>query len=345
MNPKKNNIKEIHKNLATFYSTHQKSIKVVFVIFWLCLIGYIIFLGWQSKSELVYLVNNANWSQSLFVFPIYLTTLVLASVIWTLIMQTMDASLAWWRHICIYFVTLMTRRLPGTIWYIGGRVVLYKKLGVSGIKTATGSGIELIISFVANSMLAMFFLPFGLGLSNYWYIPFGIASLFGLLVLEPSILSKIMVRLKRPLPKPIERWRIAIWLFLRMVLVLMGGLMIFQTIRVFLPLTNEVLFLVLGARAVSGAASMLSFFLPSSMAIYDLTMFAFLATTMPPSLATVVIALVKLYTTFFEILFGLIFYIIIRKSSEFHSFNLNLFSRPKEESGIDSEIIQSIKPE
>lgn len=341
MIPKKINVKKIRDNLSSFYASHQKPIKVGFALFWLCLIGYVIYLGWQSRSELVYLVNNADWSQFSLILPIYLTTLVLASTIWTSVMQTMDDSLAWWTHICIYFVTLMTRRIPGTVWYIGGRVVLYKRLGVSGVKTATGSGIELIISFVANCVLAMLFLPFGLGLSNYWYIPFGFVSLLGLLVLEPSILAKIMVRLNRPLSRPIARWQIAIWLFLRMALVLAGGLMIFQTVRVFLPLTNEFIFLVLGARAISGAASMLSFFLPSSMGIYDLTMFAFLATVMPPSLATVVTVLVKLYTTLFEILFGLIFYIIIRRIPEFSSFNLNLFSGDKEESRIDPEKIQS----
>jgi hypothetical protein len=252
-------------------------------------------------------------------------------------MKTMDDSLAWWTHISIYFLTLMTRRIPGTVWYIGGRVVLYKRFGVSGIKTATGSGIELVISFVANCMLAMLFLPFGLGLSTYWIIPFGFVSLMGLLVLEPSILAKIMVGLKRPLPIPIARWQIAIWLFLRMALVLAGGLMIFQTIRVFLPLSTEMLFLVLGARAISGAASMISFFLPSSMGIYDLTMLAFLATVMPPSLATVVTVLVKLYTTIFEILFGLFFYIIIRKTPEFRSLSIDLFSWHKEERRKDPE--------
>jgi len=335
------NGEKFRENLSGFYAAHQKPIKVGFALIWFCLIAYVIYLGWQSRSELVYLVNNADWSQFLLVFLIYMATLVLASTIWTIIMQAMDDSLVWWNHICIYFVTLMARRIPGTVWYIGGRVVLYKRLGVSGVKTATGSGIELIISFVANCVLTMLFLPFGLGLSNYWYIPFGLASLIGLLVLEPSILTKIMVRLRRPLPRPIERWRIAIWLFLRMALVLVGGLMIFETVRVFLPLTNEILFLVLGARAISGAASMLSFFLPSSMGIYDLTMFAFLATVMPPSLATVVTVLVKLYTTIFEIFFGLIFYIIIRKIPEFSSLNLNLFSGDKEESRIDPEEIQS----
>lgn len=320
------NVGKIRENLSGFYAAHQMSIKIGFAFLWLCLLGYVVFLGWRSRYELVYLLNNADWSQLLLVFLIYLATLVLASTIWAIIMQAMDDSLVWWNHICIYFVTLMTRRIPGTVWYIGGRVVLYKQLGVSGVKTATGSGIELIISFVANCCLAMLFLPFGLGLSNYCYIPFGLASLVGFLVLEPSILAKIMVRLKRPPPRPIERWRIAIWLFLRMALVLAGGLMISETVRVFLPLTNEILFLILGARAISGAASMLSFFLPSSLGVYDLTMFAFLATVMPPSLATVVTVLVKLYTTVFEILFGLMFYIIIRKIPEFRSFRLNLFS-------------------
>lgn len=334
---KKFNLEKIRENLSVSYSTHKNSIKVGLALFWLCLIGYVIYLGWQSRIELVYLVNNADWSHFTLVVLLYLATLILASTIWTIIMRTMDGSLVWWTHVCIYLVTFMTRRLPGTVWYIGGRVVLYKQLGVPGIKTATGSGIELMISFVANCMLAMLFLPFGLGLSNYWFIPFGIASLLGLLMLEPSILEKIMIKFKRPLPKPIERWRIVTWLFLRMLLVLVGGLMIFQTIRVFLPLTNETLFLVLGARAISGAASMLSFFLPSSMGIYDLTMIAFLATIMPPSLAAVVTVLVKLYTTFFEILFGLIFFVIIRKSPEFHSINMNLFYRNVPDSGITPE--------
>lgn len=329
---KKINVEKLRVSLSSFYAAHKKAIKVGFALFWLCLMGYVIYLGWQSRDELDYLIDNADWSQFSLIFLIYLTTLVLASTIWTSVMQTMDDSLGWWIHICIYFVTLMTRRIPGTVWYIGGRVVLYKRLGVSGVKTATGSGIELIISFVANCILAMLFLPFGLGLSNYWYIPFGFVSLLGLLILEPSILAKIMFKLNRPLSRPIERWRIAIWLLLRMALVLAGGLMIFQTIRVFLPLSKEIIFLVLGARAISGAASMLSFFLPSSMGIYDLTMFAFLATVMPPSLATVVTVLVKLYTTIFEIFFGLFFYIIIRKFPEFRSFNFRLSSENKEES-------------
>ena len=82
---------------------------------------------------------------------------------------------------------------------------------------------------------------------------------------------------------------------------------------------------------------MLSFFLPSSMGIYDLTMIAFLSTIMPPSLAAVVTVLVKLYSTFFEILFGLIFFIIIRKSPESRSININLFSRNVSDIGITPE--------
>lgn len=326
---------KIRSNLSSFYAAHQKPIKVGFAFIWLCLIGYIIYLGWKSRAELDYLIKNADWPHFLLVLAIYLTTLALASTIWTIIIRAMDRSLPWGTHIYIYFVTLMARRLPGTVWYIGGRVYLYKQLGMSGVKTATASGIELIVGFIANSILAMLFLPFGLGLSNYWYIPFGLATLIGLIVLEPNNLARIMAKIKRPLPKPIERWRIATWLLMRMVLVLTGGLMIFETVKVFLPLSNEILFLVLGARAISGAVSMLTFFLPSSMGVYDLTMYAFLATVMPPSLATVITVLVKFYTTVFEIIFGFIFYIIIRRSPEFRSISLNLFSKYQKEQSIN----------
>ena len=102
-----------------------------------------------------------------------------------------------------------------------------------------------------------------------------------------------------------------------MALVLTGGLMIFFTIRIFSPLGVDSLLFVLGARALSGAAGMLTFLLPSSMGASDLTLLAILSSIIPTSLATVIALLVRIYTTLFELLFGLIFFILLNKSLPF----------------------------
>jgi len=123
-----------------------------------------------------------------------------------------------------------------------------------------------------------------------------------------------MVKLKYPLAQPVSIGQVLGWLLLRMALVLAGGLMIFFTIRVFKPLGFNSLLFVLGARALSGAAGMLTYLLPSSMGASDLTLLAMLSTVIPASLATIIALLVRIYTTLFELIFGLIFFFLLNKS-------------------------------
>lgn len=287
---------------------------------WAFLLVIILINAWNSRDQLLPYLEGANSRYIPYVILFYLLALTLATVNWAAIMHAFDQSLSLWTHVRIYLVTMVTRRLPGTIWYIGGRMLLYKQLGVSQLSTASASGVEIIVSFIADCILAAFFLPFGLDLSNYWLIPLITVSLIGLTILHPSVLSFLMKKIKRPLLTPVEWWRVIIWLILRMALVLTGGLMIFQTILIFIPENSDLLFLVLGARALSGAAGMLTYFLPSSFGTSDLTLLAMLSTIIPTSLSAVIAILVRLYTSLFELIFGFIFYIILRKSPEFRNF-------------------------
>lgn len=287
---------------------------------WAFLLVIILINAWNSRNQLLPYLKGTNSRYIPYVILFYLLALTLATINWAAIMHAFDQSLSLWTHVRIYLVTMVTRRLPGTIWYIGGRMLLYKQLGVSQLSTASASGVEIIVSFIADCILAAIFLPFGLDLSNYWLIPLITVSLIGLTILHPSVLSFLMKKIKRPLITPVEWWRVIIWLLLRMALVLTGGLMIFQTILIFIPENSDLLFLVLGARALSGAAGMLTYFLPSSFGTSDLTLLAMLSTIIPTSLSAVIAILVRLYTSLFELIFGFIFYIILKKSPEFRNF-------------------------
>jgi len=93
--------------------------------------------------------------------------------------------------------------------------------------------------------------------------------------------------------------------------------MIFFTIRIFTPIGFDLLLFVLGARALSGAAGMLTYLLPSSMGASDITLLAMLSSIVPTPLATVIALLVRIYTTLFELIIGFIFFIILNKSFPF----------------------------
>lgn len=298
---------------------------IFITLIWLLVLAVILWAGWRSRDQLLPYLKNADFSQLWGVIGAYLLALVLAIASWAVIIHAFNPTISWWTHVRIYLVTIVAKRLPGTVWYIGGRMMLYKQLGVSQVTTASASGIELIVSFVADCLLAGFLLPFGLGLSLYWLIPLGGASLLGLLILRPATLARIMRWLKRPLVQQIEPWRVGLWLLIRIALILAGGLMIFQIVRVFYPMKINMLLLVLGARAVSGAAGMLTYFLPSSFGASDITLLTLLSTAIPVSLATVVALSVRLITSSFEVFFGVIFYFILRKSPDL---NLEGFLTP-----------------
>jgi len=315
-------IKKIKAFITNFYTKHKQLITVTIYLLWGILLLAIFYTAWRSIDQLLPYLKQADIRKIPVVVLSYLLALTLATINWAAIMHAFDHTLSLWSHIRIYLVTMVTRRLPGTIWYIGGRMFLYKRLGVSQLNTVSASGIELIVSFVADCILAAIFLPFGLNISNYWLIPLLIVVLIGLTILHPKVLSFLMTKLNRPLSRPVESWRVLIWLILRMALVLTGGIMIFQTVLIFFPRSPDLLFLVLGTRALSGAAGMLTYFLPSSLGSSDLTLLALLSTVIPVSLSTVIAIMVRLYTSFFELIFGLIFFIILKQSPEFKDLSL-----------------------
>jgi hypothetical protein len=305
------------ENIKAFYASHSRIIKVLLYLVWAALFTFLAYTVWKSRQQLLLYLVNANYSQFIIIIVIYLIALLLAVLNWSVIMHAFDSKISLWIHAKIYLVSMVSRRIPGTIWYVGGRMLLYKQLGVPSINTASASGIEFIISFIADALLAAIFIPLGINLSKTWLIPLGIVVILGLYILRPTMLSKIMVRLKHPLAQPVRTEQVIGWLFLRLALVLTGGLMIFFTIRIFTPIGIESLLIVLGARALSGAAGMLTYLLPSSMGASDLTLLAMLSTIIPTPLATVIALLVRIYTTLFELIIGFIFFILLNKSFPF----------------------------
>lgn len=318
------------EKIKAFYTSHGKSLKVVLYLVWAVLFAFLAYTVWKSRDQLLPYLTKADYSQFIIVAAIYLLALLLAVLNWAVIMHAFQSSISLWMHAKIYLVSMVSRRLPGTIWYVGGRMVLYKKLGVPSIKTASASGIEFVISFVADALLAAFFIPLGLNLTKVWLIPLILVAVLGLLVLRPKTISKIMTKLKYPLVQPVRMSQVMSWLFLRMALVLTGGVMIFFTIRIFTPLGFDALLFVLGARALSGAAGMLTFLLPSSMGASDLTLLAMLSAVIPTSLATVIALLVRIYTTLFELILGLVFFILLNKSYPFTKIKNNANDRTLE---------------
>lgn len=284
---------------------------------------WLVLLAWQSRDELIFFLGKIDFPTFVLSFLFYSVALFLAVFSWTAIIRVFTPGLHWGDHARIYLLTFAARRLPGTIWYIGGRMVLYKKLGVPQVKTLTASSIELVLGIVADCVLGAILLPFGLNIDPIFLIPLIFVALSGLLLIHPTSLKWLLQKLNRQLDDHIRIRDLITWLGIKMMLVIAGGLMIVQIISAFQPLATYAVIIVLGARAISGAASILTYFLPSSMGASDLTLIALLSTILPVSVAGLIGIIVRLYTTFLEILIGFVFYILFRNSMSLTQTNRN----------------------
>ncbi len=302
--------------LADFYKSNKKWINFSISLVWLSFLALILVYSWRSKDQLIPYLQSAQLGNLLMVMVYYLLALFLAVAGWAVIMGSFEKNISIWTHIRIYLVTLAARRIPGTIWYIGGRMLLYKKIGVSQVKTASASSVELIVSVIADCLIGALLLPFGLNLHQVYYLPLAIASLVGIFLIIPKNLAKFMNHINRPLPQKIKLWQPIMWVLMRCGLVIFGGLMIAQMLGVFYHLDENLILVVIGARAISGAASLLTYFLPSSFGVSDISLIALMTTIVPVSLATLLAVSIRILTTFFEVVFGGIFYIILRNSPD-----------------------------
>jgi glycosyltransferase 2 family protein len=295
---------------------YSRSINYLVSAAWCILLAAIIWGAWRYRGEIFPYLGRLNLLKLSLSSIYYLAALILAVIGWSLIIQVFAPGISWWTHVRIYLVTLVARRLPGTVWYIGGRMVLYKRLGVSNIKTSVASMVEMITNLGTNCLVGGLLLPLGVSMQPGLAAILILGALVGGALIHPRIIFWLMSRLNRPLDKPLKFRQPASWVFIRIGGLIAGGLMIAQIVRSFQAISSQNVITTIGAFAISGAASYLTFFLPSSFGMSDITLTALLSTFLPLSLAAVVALLFRAMTTLFEVGIGLVFYIILRTSPD-----------------------------
>ena len=281
--------------------------------FWVFGLGLVGWLMWESRNEIIELFRHGDYSKLLGAFLFYLGALVAVIVGWVEIMQGFAPKINWWKHVQIYCATLAARRLPGTLWYVGGRVVLYKKLGVSGTAMSIASSIELVISVVTGGLIGLILIPLRYELPIHILILLWGIVIIGFVLVQPKILKSISKRIN-DIGINIQIKNLVIWLVSYTFMWVMGGWMLVQIINVFQVVHSGDLVLIIGAWALSGAAGILTLFLPSSFGMTEVALTILLSQILPLPLAGTVSIITRLLSIFFEFLVAIIFFPIVRRS-------------------------------
>jgi len=291
----------------------QKIIKIMVGFLWGGCLFFLFWKGWQSRDQIIVLFQRAEYVQLFGSMFFYLANLIAAMIGWLAIIRTFEGVPNWWKNLQIFSATFAVRRLPGTLWYIGGRLVMYQRLGVSKSVVLRASAIELVAAFGTAGVVGI-----GLLLGTGEKFPIALSSAVVLFAIGALILAHPWV-FKRVL-RPDDQINLTharksdwmIWIVSFSVMWVLGGMMVVQMVKVFQPFlgAHEILYLI-GAWALSGMAGLSTIFLPSSFGATELSLTVLLTKLLPLPVAGTIALATRIFTMLMEVILSAAFYPIV----------------------------------
>jgi hypothetical protein len=241
-------------------------------------------------------------------FAIYTIALLVAIGAWIVIHGTLSGYWNTYQHVRIYCLTTVTRRLPGTFWYVLGRIVMYEYYGVRRSITAIAGGIEFAATVLGGLLVAVVTWPLLMSTQMLDPIWLFLPLLIGGAILNPPVVRVLVRRLSPGQDISHIRYRFILGAILLLAAVwIIGGLLLFVLTNAIHPLPLSMLPGVIGAWSIAGVAATTIFsFLPFGLGATEITLATVLSPFLPIGEALIVALLMRALLTICELLYGLI---------------------------------------
>jgi uncharacterized membrane protein YbhN (UPF0104 family) len=281
------------------------------VLQYLALVVIAFFLGWALYGNWGE-IRTYQWS---FDYPLLalslglmLASLSLYSWQWKFSLQRLGAAIGFIKVLRIHFIGNLGRYIPGKVWQFLGWFYLFEREGVSPVQTLTSIAINLVLQNMIGLALAFVVLA-GLHAAELSgrLLPFLAAIPLGLVVIQPSVLEKLLnwgLRLFRRGPVVIEltAWDMARFAALHLLCWLGYGLAFYLFTRALYPVPLERLPALVGIFAGAWVIGFLSFLAPGGLGVREGILVYLLGFYLPSHVAIVVTLLSRLWVTAAELM-------------------------------------------
>jgi glycosyltransferase 2 family protein len=213
----------------------------------------------------------------------------------------------------IFCYSSLPKRIPGVVWYIAGRMQLYKEVGVARRVTMLGTALETLLLIATGLLVYFASLLFPGSASSTWQLPPTIAALLLaplVVALSPPVFNRVFGYLMRRL-----RYNGAISLtygaIIELVLIyvlawIVGGIDLYLLANAVYPVPIRLLPAVIGAWAAAGAVSFVASYLVQGMGITEATLAVLLSGFLPLPASIVISILFRILLTVFEVVWVLL---------------------------------------
>lgn len=283
-----------------------------------CTLGVLIGLLVRGRDELHQIESWRDcWSALGESFLLYPVSLVIQALVWSMMIARLAQIARGWRDIEIYVYTHLMRHLPGGIWYLAGRTMVYGELGVRSTATLAASGLEWLLLLSAAALVWSFTrlltaTPWWLGV----VIPLGtLAACVGIGRWARAHLGKIRPKLPEFLRRWLEAWsststvpgaaELVLWTGAYTAAYAIGGVIVFLLVNGIAPgATITILDAVSIWALTGGVASLTSTFLPVGLVVRELTLTALLTPALDTTHAVLVALLLRALFTSGDLVWG-----------------------------------------
>ncbi len=242
-------------------------------------------------------------------------------VVWGLMVGRLagQADPGWRVHFSIYYPTTLAKRIPGTVWYAAGRVVMYERAGVPSALTLAALVLEMALITIAGIIFFLLMLPLGgqgqgAALASLRAVPTWIPGLLivaGLALSWPGVLEGLLNWGRRRLGRPTIRLAVGyqdilLYLGLDLLVWLIAGVGFFGVVSIIYPAPWSDLAPMMMIITLASLFSIVSFLVPVLPMVREATVSVLLAAYMPLSVAVVVAILYRLVWTLCDLFWALV---------------------------------------
>jgi hypothetical protein len=261
--------------------------------------------AYRQRDLLLHHLMTANRAQLPGITAWYTLDLAVYMAAWILVMHGLGARVSLLEHFRIFCLTNAIKRLPGILWYVGGRVVLYERVGVPRSVVLVASGLEFVLMVVSGALIAAPLLI--VVLPNLLWLWVAGGALILLVVLNPRCLRWILGRTVQGWTASTVRLsRLYAWIMVYAAGWTLGGVLMLWILGIYQPTPIGQVPTVIQSWTLSCVLSMFASFLPASLGVNEASLTVLLTRLAPAAVAALAAISARVLITALDLVFGLV---------------------------------------
>ncbi len=287
-------IQQTSKYMQTGWRRH--AVTTLFFLLSVAVAVSILLANWDTLAGYEWQLRPI-WSVPIIVF--LAIDLFLGSYAWHLLVSRLTSHNNLRFDVKCWHYANLARRVPGPIWYIASRAVLYEQRKISKTTISIVSGLELALIILAGMAAFLLTLPFWVlppdmaaQLNQSWLLIIVLMLCF--MFIHPRVLNKVWARISEHSPLPLQ-WREAVTWFIFYILIwVIGACVLFSLINLLLPLSLAHFMPIVGIWAIVNVISAAGTLAFSGIGLREISLTLLLTQFVPLPIALLIAILLRL---------------------------------------------------